>query len=486
MALNASTFLPKQSDSRTRLPQTPTTRSNLEISQPSSIAHILLLHLSLCASPLWCYNCCLFVPEASGFSDHTMESPPLIELADAKPHSSQTSPPPPPPTPSCLFAPVSLKMLKPSVWGSDDPLAQSHAAGVVLSLNTTKSDLIVTQQAEQGNELLFLRFSLPLSKVSYSNSYTNNAACLVLETRDVISHEIVYSNATGSTLEREIERGIIQMNCTLSACNIEKGTKLAIQAKDESNETALDNIIQALASLLDQPTVEQQTGDEDTLMKGPVDQTLELQTSLEPAGENPTIEDKIYAGIWAGLESLSLGTTTNPLPLLELPKSNIPPNPPSFAAPVEEDSAIQTAPDPVTRAPRKMTQEEADEEWNTRKAQWASIQRQTPSRYRDANLMAVSGPREGHMRGGQTTPAAQSAARETAMSRRGAGRGTNRVDGRGVGRGGGRGSGRAGRRGNEAGNRGMGGGATRGRGRGARAGDENRVPARPDERGDWW
>ena len=407
-----------------------------------------------------------------------MESPPLIELADAKPHSSQTSPPPPATPSFCLVAPVSLKMLKPSVWGNDDPLAQSHAAGVVLSLDTTKSDLIVTQQAEAGNELLFLRFSLPLSKVSYSNSYTNNAACLVLETRDVISHEIVYSNATGSQLEREIERAIIQMNCNLSATNIEKGTKLVVQAKDASNEKIFDTIIQTLANLLDQPTVEQQTGDEDTPSKGPTDQTL--QSSLEPASENPTVEDKIYAGIWAGLESLSLAATTRPLPLLELPKSNIPSNPPSLAAPVEEDSATQPDPDPVAPAPRKMTQEEADEEWNTRKAQWASIQRQAPSRYRDANLMAVSGPRTGDLRGGQTTPAAQSAARERAMSRRGAGRGTGRGGERG------RGSGREGRRGNKAGNRGRGGVTTRGRGGGAPAGDENRVPARPDERGDWW
>lgn len=151
-----------------------------------------------------------------------MESPQPIELGCTgyRPFIHSHTP-----SPSFLSTAIYLRVLKPSLWADDDPKAPQHTLRVSLGLHIQKRYLIIAQQAVDGDEVC-LRFPIALSDLSCSTPCTKNAFKLIIEARNVIRHEIVYSDTTGSQFEREIERGLIHLNCTLSMKDLERGTKL--------------------------------------------------------------------------------------------------------------------------------------------------------------------------------------------------------------------------------------------------------------------
>ena len=254
----------------------------------------------------------------------------LIELDDAEPQQSSQSRPD---TSSFLSTAISLKVLQPSVWGEDDSQAQLHTNLISLGLHIPKRYLIIAQQAGEENSEVFLRFSISLSKLSYRVSYMDDSAALVLETRAIVRHEVIYSDTAGSELERETERGMVHLNCTLSTKEMEKGTKLVVQARDNAGEENLHLVVQTMASILEEPKARsraQNQGNATNTWSSSGHATLEstrnrnqdaaLPNPFEtPSKQSADLLGEVIPDIWEGLEQLDLKATTPSPTMPDLP-----------------------------------------------------------------------------------------------------------------------------------------------------------------------
>lgn len=254
----------------------------------------------------------------------------LIELDDAATHSTNIFSPGHFSSPN---AAIVLKVLKPSVWGDDDAQAQLHTVRLRLGLHVPKRYLIIAQQADNDGSEVFLRFPISLAEVSYTVSTTDNAARLVLEVQNPIRHEIVYSETTGSLDEREIDRCMVHLNCTMSVRDFEKGTKLMVQAKDKLHEQEFRRIILGINGLIQgehqSPQLKDSGGHSDARISPANAFTAAatpaaniISTLLDPF-ESPKMASvdllgEVIPDIWQGLEQLDISVNKKPSAVQQL------------------------------------------------------------------------------------------------------------------------------------------------------------------------
>ena len=242
----------------------------------------------------------------------------LIELDDAAIQPTNIFSPDNSSSPNTAIV---LKELKPSVWGDDDARAQLHTARLSLGLHVPKRYLIIAQQADNDGSEVYLRFPISLAGVSYTASTTDNAARLVLEVQNLVRHEIVYSETTGSLGERGIERCMVHLNCTMSVRDLEKGTKLVVQAKDQLHEPEFRRIISEISGLVQGEHQSHQVKDSGRHSDAWIAPANAFTAAATPAADlTPTFLDPFESSkmapadligesipdIWQGLEQLDI------------------------------------------------------------------------------------------------------------------------------------------------------------------------------------
>lgn len=222
---------------------------------------------------------------------------------------------------------ISLKILQPTASGKDDRQVSEHDTHLVLGLHVPKRYLIIAQKVEADNTEVYLRFPISLNDFSHTFTSEEGTSKLCIFAHSMVRHEIIHSDQVHTPIEHDIERGLVQLSCTLPARAFETETTFVIQPKDASHEYDLQRLVYAMEKMLEGDSnipINNRQGEETGNWYTPKDhparngpwsgksRTETRQTPYTSSAAVGNLAGDEFNDMWQGLEQLDVRGTVNP------------------------------------------------------------------------------------------------------------------------------------------------------------------------------